>query len=89
MSDQVLKTWIIISKPGIEPFIKIPMENKETEMLRELQEIHPEANLIVAQLAYGNYLWLTSSVRWLSEDEEAIEELAGLLEAHLEETDAP
>ena len=65
MSSQVKKTWIIVSQHGLEPFIKIPMEDKEAEMLKELKELHPDADLIVAQLAYGHNLWLTSGECWL------------------------
>ena len=77
MSGQVEKTWIIVSKPGFEPYIKFPMQDKETETLRELKDLHPDAHLIVAQLAYGHQLWLTSGVRWLSEDDAIEAEEAG------------
>lgn len=69
MSSQVIKTWIIVDRPGIEPFKKQPMEGNETEMLKHLMVLHPDASLIVAQLAYGQDLWLTSGARWLSEAE--------------------
>ena len=60
MSDQVIKRWIIVRHPGKIPIIKIPTNTCDgmVEMLKEIYDLYPEAQLTAVQLAYGNQLWV-------------------------------
>ena len=69
--SMILKTWIIVKNPGVIPIVKQPGHGNDRliKMLEELKEYNPEAELIVASLAYGNQLWVESGEKVLIEHE--------------------
>jgi len=77
MRDQVLKRWIIVKEPHRIPLKKVPKNSDEgaIEMLKELRSFYPEAVLILAELAYGNDLWLTDGDEAIRLDEVVREEM--------------
>ncbi len=71
MSSQIIKQWIIKQLPGMCPEVKSPVQSTEGvyNMLKELQGLYPEANLIVCQLAHGNQLWVECGASFITEYE--------------------
>ena len=60
-SGQVTHRWIIVKKPNTIPYVIKPLKNSHqgiVDMLQENQTIYPEAETIVAYLAYGGQLWV-------------------------------
>lgn len=78
-SSQIIKQWIIKQLPGLVPEVKSPQQSTEGvyKMLKELQTLYPDANLIVCQLAYGNQLWTESGIAFICEYEAAQAALDG------------
>lgn len=65
--DQVLARFVIIQMDGLIPCKKGPLSSRKqvTEYLVELPKYYPGATFTVAEIAYGNDLWLTGGDEWL------------------------
>jgi hypothetical protein len=62
IADQVLKRWLIVRKPREIPCTTLPLQNTHEgmiDLLREVIALYPDAQLTVAELAYGNNLWVS------------------------------
>ena len=65
---QVLPTWIILRKPGKNPESKRPVggECGLIKMLRDLFNYHPEAQLTIIRIAFGNDIWVEDGQTYLN-----------------------
>lgn len=65
--DSVKARFIIILRKDFIPTKKGPLKSDDqvTEYLKELPKHYPDAEFIVAQIAYGDDLWLTTAREWL------------------------
>jgi hypothetical protein len=65
--SQIKARFIIIIRDSFIPIKKGPLKDDEqvTEYLKELPKHYPGAKFIVAEIAYGDDLWLTDGKEWL------------------------
>lgn len=77
-SGSVLARFIIIQRDGLVAAKKGPLSSDQqvSEYLHELPKHYPSATFTVAEIAYGNDLWLTSACEWLAMDEAIAESIS-------------